>query len=202
LTTQSKRIIILARYNSGRKAIVYIDTPDYRSIGIEIQTDARRPYDSVEDGYLHIDWDRQNEWESLGERYGLVGEKELVREAIREININYFAGVLSIKSNSREMADVHLPRRRTVRQFITECLASRTAGLADMEVWFGTPLKPYSTRNLRLILNNLRHAIRPQTTRYTIVRPLSEAHLGASWQIDGNRDWLQEAEARKGGKLA
>jgi len=185
------RIVIPCAYNSGRHATVRCnaDRPDV--VHIAIDTDGSRPYQDATDGYLHIAADRLAAWLAHSPADAAAAET-----AIREININYFAGRLTVISDATEVADRYIPRRRTSRQVIADCAAAWRRERLDIQ-------SPLDTGGLAYRLRAVRRALSPHTERIQVVQPLSQAHLGANWQLcyQPDANWLAEAEARKGGPV-
>lgn len=103
---EGHRIVIPCRYNSGRNATVRVTENHYDIVHISIDDLPCRPYQSIADGYLHLDLDGINKNLAIAPDAPYVGyrraEAEQVVEAVRQININYFAGTLAVLSDSEE----------------------------------------------------------------------------------------------------
>lgn len=105
------RVCIPCHYNSGRKATVRCTAGHYDLIHIAIDDMPDRPYQSVLDGYLHIDVVGIREDLAIPADEPYMGyhrkEAEEIVEAVRHININYFAGTLKVLSETEEYYPLH-----------------------------------------------------------------------------------------------
>lgn len=105
---EGKRICIPCQYNGGRTATVRATLGHPEIIHIAIDTDEHRPYQSIADGYLHIDRQRIDEWlaKDPAEPYGGHRHQDALDaiEMIKGINKYYFAGTLTVLSCSTEIA--------------------------------------------------------------------------------------------------
>lgn len=181
------RVCIRAVYNSGRKATVrvHLDNPDM--IHISIETDPVRPYQSVADGYLHLEDTvgvvagcTYDNWPEM--RAVLEDEAASQRKAVAAINAAYFSKTLTVLSDSTEVAQRWVKMRRSAGQFIAQVWQAAT----DSTDLFGDIGKPTFHERVQRV----RAALRPIMQLEEFIRPLSAAYLGGSWQKFSPDGWI------------
>jgi hypothetical protein len=202
------RVCIPCVYNSGRRATVRVTIGHPEVIDIGIDTDRQRPYQSVVDGYLHIDTESIVRDLETDPHAPIVGyrHKEALEmvEMIKGVNTHYFAGDLQVLSDDKMIADSRCRRERGMRDVLRDVGDawndySRTLDFA----WcLSEYKKPAWWRGLTGRAGYALSKLRKQHERVERLVPLSDAHLGGTWQrFYMDNSWLDQAAAIKGGRI-
>jgi hypothetical protein len=202
------RVCIPCVYNSGRKATVRatIGRPDV--IDIAIETERGRPYQIVEDGYLHLNVefikkDLETDPNNWATGYRHQDALEII-EMVKGINKHYFAGTLTVLSDEKAIVDKYIRRYRSAKEVIHDIISAwrQHNRTLDFEWLFYEVKKP---KWWSKFTGKIRHAVtilKKQYERVEMVVPLSDAHLGGTWQeFYSDNSWLDEAETLKGGRI-
>ncbi len=206
-----KRVCIPCRYNGGRLVTVRATLGFPEIVHISIDTRASYgcfPYSYLTDGYLHIRYEEIERNLSGGtscpEFFRQEAEQQI--EMIREINKHYFAGRLTVLSDDTEIAEKTMRRERSFLQMLGAVVAAwkNYTDLLDFDWLLSQPLPQWSWfhragARSRYALRQ----VRKQYDRIAVVQPLSDAHLGGTWQryYDDRFTWLAEAESLKGSRI-
>jgi len=104
------RLCIPCIFNGGRKATIRVHIDEPSIVHLSIESEPGRPYQSIIDGYLHID----NEMLELSKCYQSVDE---CKKAIDLINICYFSDNLKILSEDKAIVDKAIDIKRSLKQW-------------------------------------------------------------------------------------
>lgn len=197
---KGERVVIPAIYNSDRKATVRCTLGAPHIIHISIDDDPRRPYDLVEDHYLHLRTDNINADLHIDLEAPYIGyrrrEAERMVEMIRGINTHYFAKQLTVLSDSKAITDRVIPRKRTAKELWMEI---KQAWDIENELYIDNILRERSAtllQKIKIRWGKIIAACKPQTETIEALAPLADAHLGGSWQryYAAEQNWMKEAQ--------
>lgn len=173
----AKTISIPIIFNDGTEGNIVLGYKYYLSVKLPHKT-----YYDVEKGYMHID--ETKEGESYGESWQPTKEEYI--EAVKMLNIHYFAGILNIENPFFTLKDMYINKRlRSIKSILNDILFS-------VDFFTGKRKFNISFNNIKLF----------QYDRIEVAQKLNCPMFGGTWQkYYTDKKWIQESEKLRGSKI-